>query len=138
MEYAESDLHVDAHVTSDLAPPVEGGLQTYPELAPAENAPITESVPSDESGLTVNSAEDAPAVQASAPEDDDADQSLEEKVEAMEEQIASADDDATSTEAETASVDGPLDLADLQSKRLGYAAEGLGLEGLIDVEEIEE
>ena len=86
----------------------------------------------------MNSAEDAPEVQASAPEDDDTAQSLEEKVEAMQEQIASADDDATSTEAETASVDGPLDLADLQSKRLGYAAEGLGLEGLIDVEEIEE
>ena len=86
----------------------------------------------------MNSAEDAPAVQASAPEDDDTAQSLEEKVEAMEEQISSADDDATSTEDEDASVDGPLDLADLQSKRLGYAAEGLGLDGLIDVEEIEE
>ena len=137
MEYAESDLHVDAHLAADIVHPVEGGLQTYPELSPTENAPITESVPSDESaGLTVNSAEDAPAVQASAPEDDDTAQSLEEKVEAMQEQIA--DDDATSTEAETASVDGPLDLADLQSKRLGYAAEGLGLDGLIDVEEIEE
>ena len=137
MEYAESDLHVDAHLATDILHPVEGGLQTYPELSPAENAPITESVPSDESaGLTVNSVEDAPAVQASAPEDDDTAQSLEEKVEAMQEQIA--DDDATSTEAETASVDGPLDLADLQSKRLGYAAEGLGLDGLIDVEEIEE
>lgn len=29
--------------------------------------------------------------------------------------------------------EGPLDLADLQNKRLGYAAEGLGLEGLIDI-----
>lgn len=56
----------------------------------------------------------------------------------MQEQIASADDDVTSTEAEIASVDGPLDLADLQNKRLGYAAEGLGLDGLIDVETVEE
>ena len=29
--------------------------------------------------------------------------------------------------------EGPLDLADLQNKRINYAAEGLGLEGLIDV-----
>jgi len=28
---------------------------------------------------------------------------------------------------------GPLDLNDLQNKRLGYAAEGLGLEGLLDI-----
>lgn len=42
-----------------------------------------------------------------------------------------AEAEAESTAAPTD--EGPLDLADLQNKRINYAAEGLGLEGLIDV-----
>ena len=86
--------------------------------------------------IQMNPAEIAPEVESAAPADEDA--TLEEKVEAMEEQIASIEDEVTSTEAEVALDEGPLDLADLQSKRLGYAAEGLGLEDLIDVETNEE
>ena len=107
-----------------------------------------ESVSSDVSGLQVNSAEDAPEVQSSAPGEDatawvdlppDFDEaSLEGKVEAMQEQLASVDDEVTDTEAEVVLGDGPLDLADLQNKRLEYAADGLGLDGLIDIQADEE
>ena len=127
-------------------------METYPELNPAEEKPVTESIPTDgmDTSLQVNAAEDAPEVQSAAPaEEENAtawvdlppgfdEASLEEKVDAMQEQIASVDDEVTQTEAEVALDEGPLDLADLQNKRLGYAAEGLGLDGLIDVEADEE
>lgn len=101
-------------------------------------------------GLTVNSADEGPKVESAAPGQDAVSwvepppgsedvKTLEQKVEDMEKQIASVDEKVekakADADAEAAAPvdDGPLDLADLQSKRINYAAEGLGLEGLIDI-----
>lgn len=49
--------------------------------------------------------------------------------------VAEVADEVAEVKAE-AEEDAPLDLADLQNKRLGYAAEGLGLEGVMDIDDL--
>ena len=52
----------------------------------------------------------------------------------VQEQVAevAAEVEASAPEEDAAEEEGPLDLAGLQNKRLGYAAEGLGLEGVVE------
>lgn len=58
--------------------------------------------------------------------------SIEAELEALDNQIADAEIELDEMEAAN-DEDEPMDLADLQNARLNYAAQGLGLEDLIDI-----
>ena len=118
--------------------PEQNGQGPQPAPAKKEEAPKVQAAAEDaaESAdeaddtpevIDIVAAEESPEVQAA--------NVLEDKVEQIEDEIADVADAVSDLkeDAEAAEDDGPLDLADLQNKRLGYAAEGLGLEGLIDI-----
>lgn len=81
-----------------------------------------------------NYAEPSPAVQSAPSQDDDVDDDTTEdtdtSTDALEDEIA---DIECALDDEEILEDAPMDLADLQDVRLGMAAEGLGMDDLIDI-----